>query len=71
MHIGGLCPSVSLKANLNRRTKKGLKWERRKGKSYTFNGSPLGFPPQQPPAIDLVLLVTAHHGKWDHLLHTG
>lgn len=37
----------------------------------TFNGSPFGLPPQQPPAIDLVLLITAHHSKWDHLLFEG
>lgn len=35
---------------------------------FTFNGSPLCFPPQQPPPIDLILLVTAHHSKWYHLL---
>lgn len=43
----------------------------KRGRSFTFNGSPLSLPPQQPPAIDLVLLVTAHHSKWDHLLQTG
>lgn len=37
----------------------------------TFNGSPLGLPPQQPPPIDLILLVTAHHSKRDHLLLRG
>lgn len=64
---------VSLDINLNRQTKKGkhLSGIKRRGESCTFNGSPLGFPPQQPPAIDLVLLITAHHGKWDHLLLTG
>lgn len=35
---------------------------------FTFDGSPLCFPPQQPPPIDLVLLITAHHSKWYHLL---
>lgn len=35
---------------------------------FTFNGSPLGFSAQQPPPIDLILLVTAHHSKRNHLL---
>lgn len=35
---------------------------------FTFDGSPLCFPPQQPPPVDLVLLITAHHSKWYHLL---
>lgn len=34
----------------------------------TFNGAPLGLPSQDPLAIDLILMVTAHHSKWDHLL---
>lgn len=61
--------------NLNSRTKKertGTEMgEKKGGESCTFNGSPLGFPPQQPPAIDLVLLVAAHYSKRDHLLLTG
>lgn len=34
----------------------------------TFNGPPLGLPSQDPLAIDLILVVAAHHGKRDHLL---
>lgn len=34
----------------------------------TFNGPPLGLPSQDPLAIDLILMVAAHHGKRDHLL---
>ena len=39
-----------------------------RSENCTFNSPPLGLPPQQPPAIDLVLLVAAHHSKGDHLL---
>lgn len=37
----------------------------------TFNRSPLGFPPEEPPAVDLVLLVAAHHCERDHFLPAG
>lgn len=36
--------------------------------SGTFNGAPLGLPPKDSSSIHLVLLVTAHHCKWDHFL---
>lgn len=41
------------------------------GRIGTFNRSPLGFPPEEPPAVDLVLLVAAHHCERDHLLLAG
>lgn len=56
----------SPRMHLNLTTEKGKKGLKKN--SCTFNGSPLGLPAQQPPAIDLVLLVTAHHRKGDHLL---
>lgn len=63
--------TLSPTTNLNRRTIQGEVGSEMGGDSCTFNSSPLGLPPQQPPAIDLVLLVAAHHSKWDHLLLTG
>lgn len=35
---------------------------------FTFNGAPFRFPSQNPFPVHLVLLVTAHHSKRDHLL---
>lgn len=34
----------------------------------TFDRPPLCFPPEEPPAVDLVLLIAAHHCERDHLL---
>jgi hypothetical protein len=42
--------------------------KKRSRRPSTFYGSPLCLPTQKPPAVDLVLLVTAHHSKRDHLL---
>lgn len=47
------------------------KQEAEAGGIGTFNRSPLGFPPEEPPAVDLVLLVAAHHCERDHLLLAG
>lgn len=47
----------------------GLKWNITT--AFTFDGSPLCFSAQQPPPVDLILLVTAHHSKRDHLLFNG
>lgn len=42
--------------------------KKRSRRPSTFYGSPLCLPSQKPPAVDLVLLVAAHHSKRDHLL---
>lgn len=34
----------------------------------TFDCAPFCFPSQNSSSIDLVFLVTAHHGKWNHFL---
>lgn len=46
------------------------RWAQEAGKQGqgTFNGAPLGLPSKDSSSINLVLLVTAHHCKWDHFL---
>lgn len=62
-HLVSLCDYFVL-----HRTSKG-KWpEMEETTVFTFDGSPLCFSAQQPPPIDLILLVTAHHSKRDYLL---